>query len=151
VLFFGLIEVKGEPYVIEYNCRFGDPETEVVLPRIQSDLLSHLMACCRKELAAEQLSICKDACATVVLASGGYPGPYEKGKVIRLPEEKRDVYVFHAGTQKAGDKLLTNGGRVMAVTAKADNFLAALEKSYNHIQQISFEKMYFRRDIGFDL
>lgn len=151
VLFFGLIEVKGEPYVIEYNCRFGDPETEVILPRIQSDLLSHLMACNNKMLAKEEISLGDMACTTVVLASGGYPGLYEKGKPIHLPNSEEDVLVFHAGTRRSGQQLLTNGGRVLAVTALAEDYKSALEKSYNHLRKISFDKMNYRKDIGFDL
>ncbi|HKK87326.1 MAG TPA: phosphoribosylamine--glycine ligase [Saprospiraceae bacterium] len=151
VLFFGLIAVKGEPYVIEYNCRFGDPETEVVLPLIDSDLLSHLMACSKKTLSREVIRLSGRACTTIVLASGGYPGPYEKGKVIDLPSTQEDIVIFQAGTRKDEEKLLTNGGRVMAVTAIADDYKAALKKSYNCIQEISFERMYYRKDIGFDL
>lgn len=151
VIFFGLIEVDGEPYVIEYNCRFGDPETEVVLPRLKSDLLSHLMACCKNQLAQEKIELSEKACSTVILASGGYPGPYEKGKQIHLPGEEKNVFVFHAGTKRQGNELLTNGGRVIAVTAMADDYQKALEKSYGHIEHISFDKMYYRKDIGRDL
>lgn len=151
VLFFGLIEVKGEPYAIEYNCRFGDPETEVVLPLIDSDFLSHLMACSKKTLSKEEIILSDKACTTIVLASGGYPGPYEKGKVIHLPPDQEDIVIFQAGTRKNEEQLLTNGGRVMAVTAIADDYKAALKKSYKCIQEIYFEKIYYRKDIGFDL
>jgi phosphoribosylamine--glycine ligase len=150
-LFIGLMIVDHEPYVIEYNVRMGDPETEVVLPRIKSDLTAHLVAAANGALANEKVEIDSDAATTVMLVSGGYPEAYEKGKVIKGLDEVADAIIFHAGTKKEGDQVLTNGGRVLAVTARGENYKAALEKSYRNANRIIFDEKYFRKDIGFDL
>jgi phosphoribosylamine--glycine ligase len=150
-LFIGLMIVDQEPYVIEYNVRMGDPETEVVMPRIKSDLLQSLLACARGELGKSEFTISEDAATTVMLVSGGYPEAYEKGKVISGIEEIGDCILFHAGTKMEGDQLVSNGGRVIAVTATGNNFKDALAKSYRNADRILFEGKYFRKDIGFDL
>lgn len=150
-VFIGLINVKGEPMVIEYNVRMGDPETEVVLPRVKSDLVELFVAVGKQELANATLEIDERACTTVIVASGGYPEDYEKGKVISGIENATDSIVFHAGTKKEGDAVVTSGGRVLAVSSYGATFTEALEKSYASIAKISFDKMYFRKDIGKDL
>lgn len=150
-LFIGLMIVKGDPYVIEYNVRMGDPETEVVLPRIKSDLASHLMACANGSLNSESVLINEQAATTVMLVSGGYPEAYDKGKEISGIAEVSDATLFHAGTKLSANKILTNGGRVIAVTAMGENYKEALEKSYRNADRIFFEGKYCRRDIGFDL
>lgn len=151
-VFIGLMKVGDEPYVIEYNCRMGDPETEVVLPRLESDLLQLLISTAKKELEKEIVQITPQTATTVVLASGGYPEKYEVGKEIsKLPPQKEDTIIFQAGTIEKDGKLLTNGGRVMAITALADTLQEALQKSLEEAQNISFEKKYYRRDIGRDL
>lgn len=153
-LYVGLMLVENEPYVIEYNCRMGDPETEIVFPRIESDLLQHLVAVDKGELEKEVIKTDPRATATVILASGGYPGDYEKGKEITgLTEVKaslKDTIVFHAGTKTDGNKLLTNGGRVLAVTSYGSDIHDAVRKSNQAISLINFEGKYFRSDIGFE-
>lgn len=151
-LFIGLMKVGEEPYVIEYNCRMGDPETEVVFPRLESDLLQLLVATAKKELEKEIVQITPQTATTIVLASGGYPENYEIDKEIsNLPIQKEDLIVFQAGTIQKGDKIFTNGGRVLAITALADTLQEALRKSLQEAQNISFEKKYYRSDIGKDL
>lgn len=150
-VFIGLINVKGEPMVIEYNVRMGDPETEVVMPRIQSDLVELFQAVAKQELENANLEIDERAATTVIIASGGYPEEYEKGKVITGLNEVSDSIVFHAGTKQAGDEVVTNGGRVLAITSYGSNFQEAIKKSYENIQKIHFDQMYFRKDIGQDL
>lgn len=150
-LFIGLMIVDQEPYVIEYNVRMGDPETEVVMPRIDSDLLPILQACARGELSESKFKISQDAATTVMLVSGGYPESYEKGKEISGMEELGDCIPFHAGTKMEGGRLLSNGGRVLAITATGINYKDALAKSYRNADRILFEGKYFRKDIGFDL
>lgn len=150
-LFFGLINVKGEPYVIEYNVRMGDPETEVVMPRIKSDLVPALIACAEKSLEDVSISFDNRAAATVMMVSGGYPESYEKGKPIQGLEGAGDSVVFHAGTKIVNGEIHTNGGRVLSITSYGDNFREALEKSYETAEKIEFDKRYYRRDIGFDL
>jgi phosphoribosylamine--glycine ligase len=151
-IFFGLISVEGEPYVIEYNCRLGDPETEVVLPRLENDLLELFIALGRKELGTYTVEIAEKSAATVMAVSGGYPGAYEKGKQIigLLQEQEEDVMVFQAGTKQQGNEIVTDGGRVVAVTALSDNIQKAVEKSIQKMESISFEGMNFRNDIGFE-
>lgn len=149
-IFIGLINVDGEPKVIEYNCRMGDPETEVVMPRIESDFLKVLAKMGTDQFDETELSI-KDAYATtVMLVSGGYPEAYEKGKVIRNIETDSESLLFHAGTAM-GDDLVTNGGRVMAITSYGSTMDEALKKSLDHAEKIQFEGKYYRTDIGFDL
>jgi len=151
-LFIGLMKVGNEPYVIEYNCRMGDPETQVVFPRLQSDLLQLLIASAKRELDKEIVQITPQTATTVVLASGGYPEKYEIDKEINdLPTQKDDVIVFQAGTTQKNGKLFTSGGRVLAITALADTLQEALKKSLREAQNISFEKKYYRKDIGKDL
>jgi phosphoribosylamine---glycine ligase len=149
-IFFGLIAVNGNPYVIEYNCRLGDPETQVVLPRIQSDLLNHIISVIDGK-AGEPIEITGQAAAAVITASAGYPGTVEKGKPIVGLEEIRDSTVFHAGTIKSGDAVLTNGGRVLAICSLADKLETAIEKSYDSAKKICYEGIYYRRDIGRDV
>ena len=150
-VFFGLINVGGEPFVIEYNIRLGDPETEVVVPRIKSDLVPALVACAQGKLSEITVETDPRAATTVMLVSGGYPEAYEKGKIIEGLEDHSDSIIFHAGTKASNGEVLTNGGRVLSITSYADNFREALKKSYKLADQIKFEKKYFRRDIGFDL
>jgi phosphoribosylamine--glycine ligase len=150
-LFFGLINVKNEPYVIEYNCRMGDPETEVVIPRIKSDLLDLLEGVWTGTLSERDIQFTEHAAATVMMVSGGYPESYEKGKVIFGLNSVTDSLVFQAGTVADGPKTLTNGGRVLAVTSYGKTLDQALHRSYDNLTKITFENAYFRRDIGKDL
>ena len=150
-IFFGLIKVNNEPMVIEYNVRLGDPETEVVIPRIESDFLELLAAVAGKNLDKMPFSINKETAATVMLVSGGYPGEYEKGKEISGYDTIKNSLVFHAGTKLVNNRVVTNGGRVIAVTSYGLNKNEALKKSYSNVNKIAFEKRNFRTDIGFDL
>ena len=150
-IFIGLIKVNNDPYVIEYNVRMGDPETEVVLPRIKTDLITLLEATANQNLDKIKLEIDAKTAATVMLVSGGYPEAYEKGKVISGLDTISDSIVFHAGTLNNEDFILTNGGRVLAITSMGTNYKEALEKSYNNIEKLHFDEMNFRSDIGFDL
>ena len=150
-VFIGLINVKGEPIVIEYNVRLGDPETEVVIPRIKSDLVELFQAVANEKLSEIALEIDSRSATTVMLVSGGYPEDYKKGKIISGLENIHDSIVFHAGTKLENGKILSNGGRVLAVTAFGDTFQEAIKKSYQNIEKLYFDKMYFRKDIGRDL
>lgn len=150
-IFIGLIKVDNEPYVIEYNVRMGDPETEVVLPRIKTDLVEIFRKVDRGELGQVNLEIAEEAAATVVLVSGGYPEEYEKGKEISGFGEVSDSLVFHAGTSNKDGKILTSGGRVLAVTSFGEDYKKALKKSYQNAEKLHFDRIYFRKDIGFDL
>ena len=150
-IFIGLIRVGDDPYVIEYNVRMGDPETEVVFPRIKTDLVQLLKATARKELSTFQLELDERSATTVVLVSGGYPEAYEKGKEILGLDQVKDSVVFHAGTEIQGDKVVSSGGRVLAVTSYGADYKEALKRSYDSIQKICFDKINYRRDIGFDL
>lgn len=147
-IFFGLMITDGNPYVIEYNVRMGDPETEVVMPRVESDVVELFSAAANGNLAGHEVTIKDEACATVMLVSGGYPGKYEKGKEITGVEEVKDSLVFHAGTKMEDGKLLTNGGRVIAVSSFGKTPHEAVAKSYANIGLIFFAGKYFRRDIG---
>ena len=151
IVFIGLIKVNEDPYVIEYNVRMGDPETEVVFPRIENDLLELFNSMGSTEFANIDLIVDERHAATVIMVSGGYPINYEKNKVIKGIENITDSIVFHAGTKKDDNVFLTNGGRVLAITSLAKNYKEAIGLSYKQIEKISFEKAYFRKDIGFDL
>lgn len=150
-IFIGLMNQSGEPYVIEYNVRMGDPETEVVIPRIKTDLVELLQAAALGELNGMELEIEPYTASTVILVSGGYPEAYEKGKEIRFKEEIKSVIPFHAGTTMKEDKLLTNGGRVMAITGLGKNMGEALNRCYKAVDLIEWEGMNYRSDIGKDL
>jgi len=150
-IFFGLIKVQGDPFVIEYNVRMGDPESEVVIPRIQSDLLELFMLMGTDEFGEKQVDFTKDAATTVMLVSGGYPGSYPKGKLITGLGKVEDSIVFHAGTREDQGKVLTNGGRVIALTSMNESWKEALNLSYNSAKLVGFDGMYYRKDIGFDL
>lgn len=150
-VFIGLIKVADEPYVIEYNVRMGDPETEVVLPRIKTDLVDLFEATFLQKLNTLDIQIDERSAATVMLVSGGYPEEYEKGKQIFGLENVENSIVFHAGTKIEDDKILTNGGRVLAITSLDTDFKSAIKKSYQNIEKLSFDRMNYRTDIGFDL
>jgi len=150
-VFIGLICVDNEPYVIEYNCRMGDPETEVVIPRLKNDLVELLTAVTNGQLSQQEIQIDERAAATVMLVSGGYPEAYEKGKTIAGIDAIKDSIVFQAGTKADGNAIVTNGGRVIAITSYGSDFQAALASSKKNAQVIDFEGKYFRKDIGFDL
>ncbi len=150
-IYIGLISVEGEPYVIEYNCRMGDPETQVVMPRLKSDLVELFEGVANGTLESCEVELDERTATTVVLVSGGYPGSYEKGKLIDGADQVEDSIVFHAGTKSDASALKTNGGRVIAVTSFGEDIPSALEKSMQAAEQIEFEGKYFRKDIGFDL
>ena len=150
-VFIGLINVKGEPIVIEYNVRMGDPETEVVIPRLKSDLVELFQAVANEKLNEINLEVTDKSAATIMVVSGGYPEEYVNGKVISGIENVTDSIVFHAGTKKDNNTIISNGGRVLAVTSLGDNFEEAIKKSYQNIEKLHFDTMYYRKDIGFDL
>jgi len=150
-VFIGLINVKGEPIVIEYNVRMGDPETEVVIPRLKSDLVALFQAVAHQKLNEVSLEIDKRSATTIMVVSGGYPEDYDKGFEISGLENIEDSIVFHAGTKAENGKVVTNGGRVIAITSFGESFQEAIKKSYQNIDKLHFDKMYFRKDIGFDL
>ena len=150
-IFIGLIVVNNEPLVIEYNVRMGDPETEAVLPRINTDLMEIFIAIKNQTLNTINLDINPQTATTVMLVSGGYPEAYEKGKTISGFENVKDALVFHAGARYSNDEVVTSGGRVMAVTAFGTDYKNALEKAYTEVSKIKFEGMNFRKDLGFDL
>ena len=150
-IFIGLINVKGQPKVIEYNVRMGDPETEVVIPRIKSDLLNLLKGIDDGTFSEKDFNINEQAATTVMLVSGGYPEAYEKGKAISGTEDIKESIVFHAGTKKENEQLRTSGGRVIALTSFGENIEEALTKSFASAEKISFKGKYYRKDIGFDL
>jgi phosphoribosylamine--glycine ligase len=150
-VFFGLIAVNGEPFVIEYNCRMGDPETEVVLPRIKNDLVELLTKTADQELNEVVVEISPQAAATVMLVAGGYPSTYQKGAIMTGWENIQNALLFHAGTADYDQKIVTNGGRVLAVTALAETWQEAVKAATKNADQLKFEGKYYRKDIGFDL
>ena len=151
IIFIGLMNVAGEPYVIEYNCRMGDPETEAVLPRIKSDLGELLLAAAKGDLNRIKLDIDPRTAATVVMVSGGYPGNFEKGFTITGIEKVTDTIVFQAGTAQGNEKLVSNGGRVLVLTSLAPSLQEALDLTYKAAKDINFDYAYYRKDIGQDL
>ncbi|SHJ12018.1 phosphoribosylamine--glycine ligase [Tangfeifania diversioriginum] len=150
-IFFGLINVDGEPFVIEYNVRLGDPETEAILLRVKSDFVDLLEGAADGTLAKKEIEIDKKTAATVMLVSGGYPGSYPKGLKISGLEKVANSTVFHAGTKPEGSSVVTSGGRVLAVSSTGNNKTEALETSYRNAEVIQFDKKYYRKDLGFDL
>ncbi|MDC3246026.1 phosphoribosylamine--glycine ligase [Flavobacteriaceae bacterium] len=151
-IFIGLIMVDNDPYVIEYNVRMGDPETQVVLPRIKSDFLELMVRTANQTLKNFDLQILDDTYANIVMVAGGYPESYEKGNPITgIPKDSETSKIFHAGTKKINNKLFTNGGRVLSVVSKGSDFKQALSKSYEIAEKIDFKDKNYRKDIGFDL
>jgi phosphoribosylamine--glycine ligase len=150
-IFIGLMNCEGEPYVIEYNCRMGDPETESVMLRIESDFVDLLTGVAEGNLNEKELVISAKTAATVVIVAGGYPGEYLKNKIITGTENVRDSHVFHAGTSIQGDDVITTGGRVLAISTLQDNIFNALQQATADASRIYYDGMYFRKDIGFDL
>ena len=150
-IFFGLMNVGGEPFVIEYNVRMGDPETEVVMPRLKSDVLELFEAVASGHLEQVDLELDKRFCTTVMLVAGGYPGSYEKGNAITGIGRVKDAIVFHAGTKRQDSQVVTNGGRVIAVSAFGDTLCEALKQSYSQVAELDFKDKNYRRDIGQDL
>lgn len=150
-VFIGLIKVGDDPFVIEYNVRMGDPETEVVMPRVKTDLVDLFEAVANETLDTVEIELDERTATTVMLVSGGYPEDYEKGKVITGIDDVTDSIVFHAGTALKDGEVVTNGGRVLAVTSYGNSYDEALKKSYQNIAKLNFDKIYYRSDIGFDL
>lgn len=150
-VFFGLIKVNDNPYVIEYNVRMGDPETEVVIPRLETDILELFISAGNQTLDSQKLKFSSDFCTTVMMVSKGYPEEYEKGKEILNVDKTSDSLIFHAGTTEKNGKVLTNGGRVLAISSYGKSKEDALTKSYRNIDVIDFEGKNYRKDIGFDL
>ena len=151
VLYCGLMITEQGPRVVEFNCRFGDPETQVIIPRLESDLLPILQSCVNGTLAEQEVKWSNKACCCVAMASGGYPGKYEKGKEISGLEETTNLsetIVFHAGTKEENGKVLTNGGRVIGVTALGESIKQSIDNAYKAVELISFEDAHFRKDIG---
>ena len=150
-IFIGLFNVGGDPLVIEYNVRMGDPETEVVIPRLKSDLVELFQAVAKQELDTVELELDERTAATIMVVSGGYPEDYGKGMIITGLENVEGSIAFHAGTKLDKGNVVTSGGRVIAVTSYGNDFTEAIKKSYQNIDKLNFDKMYFRKDIGFDL
>ena len=150
-VFIGLIKVGDDPFVIEYNVRMGDPETEVVMPRLQSDLVAIFKAVAEQQLDTITLEIDPRSATTIMVVSGGYPEGYEKGKIISGLEAVKDSIVFHAGTKLQEGQVVSHGGRVLAVTSYGETYQEAIKQSYQNIAKLHFDKMYYRTDIGFDL
>ena len=150
-IFFGLINVQGDPYVIEYNARLGDPESEVIIPRIKTDLFELIEGVAKGDLAERIIEIDERFVTTVMLVSGGYPGTYDKGKSIHGLDSTKGSVLFHAGTKREADKVVTSGGRVIAVSSWGSSIKEALDTSYRNAGLLDFEGRYYRTDIGFDL
>jgi len=150
-IFFGLIKVGDDPYMIEYNCRMGDPETEVVIPRLKNDFLEMLVAASKQQLNKIKIEEDPRFACTVMAVSGGYPGDYEKGYVIKgLDKVNKESVLFHAGTTTKDDKVVTNGGRVLCITSFGNSIFEAVENSKEELQNISYTGMSYRRDIGYE-
>lgn len=150
-IYFGLINVGGNPMVIEYNCRLGDPETEVVLPRLENDIVALILSCFDDTLGENTINISSKYCVTTVLASRGYPENAEKGKIISFPETDNDSFIFHSGTAFQNNSVVSNGGRVLAVSVLGNTLHAAMEASQKLAAAIDFDGKYFRKDIGKDV
>jgi phosphoribosylamine--glycine ligase len=151
-VFIGLIMVEKEPYVIEYNVRMGDPETQVVLPRIKSDFLDLMISTANESLSSCEMEILDDTYSNVVMVAGGYPEAYEKGNVITgIPENSEETIIFQAGTKTVNTNVVTNGGRVLSVVSKGTDHKRALSKSYEVVDKINYKDKNYRKDIGFDL
>lgn len=150
-IFFGIINVKGDPYVIEYNCRLGDPETEVIIPRIKSDILDLFDGVASRTLSECDIQFEERSAATIMMVSGGYPEEYKTGKQVFGLNNPTDSLIFHAGTKSDGPAVLTSGGRVLTVTSLARTLDLAIDKSYRTLENIEFEGAYFRKDIGKDV
>jgi len=145
------MNVNGNPFVIEYNVRFGDPETEVLIPRIDSDLVELFESVCKQSLNNTEIKVNRKTAATIMLVSGGYPEEYENGKLIDFQDNISNSLIFHAGTKYDGESIFTDGGRVMAITSFGENIAEAVLQSKNIAELIHFDGKYFRKDIGFDL
>lgn len=150
-IFIGLMNVEGNPYVIEYNARMGDPETQAVMPRIKNDLVELVLAAATGNLKHHAIEKDHRCAVTVVMASGGYPGDFEKGKIINGLTVPTEAIIFHAGTNSDKDNVITNGGRVLAVTGLGDDVLAARQKAYRGVAKLTWDGVYYRKDIGLDL
>lgn len=150
-IFFGIINVKNDPYVIEYNCRMGDPESEVVIPRLKSDILELFEGIATQTLSERDVEFDERTAATVMMVSGGYPNAYENEKTIHGLNGIHDSIIFHAGTKKDGPSILSSGGRVLAVTSYGRSQEKALQTTYDNLKKINFENSYYRKDIGFDI
>jgi phosphoribosylamine---glycine ligase len=150
-IFFGLINVEGDPFVIEYNARLGDPESEVIIPRVKSDLFELIEGVAIGDLHSRELEIDSRSVTTVMLVSGGYPGDYKKGLPVNGLDRTEECIVFHAGTKNSGDDVVTSGGRVLAVSSYGNSMKEALGKSYRNAALLGFDGLYYRKDIGFDL
>ena len=151
-VFIGLIMVDNEPYVIEYNVRMGDPETQVVLPRIKTDFLDLMISTAQGSLAEREIEIIDETYSNIVMVAGGYPENYEKGNLITgIPEDTNSTIIFHAGTKHVNNDILTNGGRVLSIVSKGQGHNEAVSKSYKVIEKINYKNKNYRKDIGFDL
>jgi len=151
-VFIGLIMVNNEPYVIEYNVRMGDPETQVVLPRVKTDFLELMICTAKGSLSECNMEILDETYSNIVMVAGGYPENYEKGNVITgIPEDTQSTIIFHAGTKSINNDVLTNGGRVLSIVSKGQDHNEAISKSYKVVEKVNYKDKSYRRDIGFDL